>query len=122
MRDWVDRHPYICAVLIGLTAVIIAALAGLFSAMGQRATDDPKLYDDTPLDATLLRIDRQALEEAYHQRIVKLFDIWLSNTQASDATAFRNGLRIARRGYNTAAQEISKREQKLLEQDRQQQR
>jgi hypothetical protein len=80
-------------------------------------TDD--LYGNTPLDATLLRLDRRALDEAYHAQMLKLFGVWIASGAPNEAVQFRNGLAIARRAYGLAAQSIAKREQELLEQERQ---
>jgi hypothetical protein len=77
------------------------------------------LYGSTPLDGTLLRMDRRALDEAYHAQLLKLFGVWIASGAPSEAANFRNGLAIARRAYGLAAQSIAKREQELLEQERQ---
>ena len=68
------------------------------------------VYADIPPDTHLLALDKQALEQAYLSRLIRLFDVWLSSTQGQDATNFQNGLRIARRGYILAAQALAKRE------------
>jgi len=67
------------------------------------------VYADIPADTHLLALDRQALEQAYLARLIRLFDVWLSSTQGQDATNFQNGIRIARRGYNLATQALAKR-------------
>jgi len=72
------------------------------------ASRDP--YEGMPLDAHLLELDREALETAYKERLVKLFDNYLTHG-TSNAAYFINGLRIARRGYNNAAAAIKRREQ-----------
>lgn len=77
-----------------------------------------ELYDGVALDGKLLRLDKQALDEAYHDHLKKLFGVWLSS-HAGDATQISNGLRIARRAYNTAAQQIARREQELMQQEQQ---
>jgi hypothetical protein len=85
----------------------------------QVQTQQGDLYGSTPLDATLLRMERRALEEAYHQQMLKLFGVWVSSGAPEEAKNFRNGLFIARRAYGLAAQSIAKREAELLEQERQ---
>ena len=70
-----------------------------------------------PLDATLLRLDKRALDDAYHARILKLFEVWLTSGAPQEATNFINGLRITRRAYAQAASAISKREAQLLEEE-----
>ena len=71
------------------------------------------VYAGIPPDTKLLALDKQALEQAYTARLIRLFDVWLSSTQGQDATAFQNGLRIARRGYTLAAQALARREQEI---------
>src|SRR5215467_892345 len=68
----------------------IAVVLGL--ALGVAATDyfaeaqilEPKLYEDIPLDSTLLHLDKQALEDAYHQYLLLLFSTWLKGDVAED--------------------------------------
>ena len=71
------------------------------------------VYAGIPPDTKLLALDKQALEQAYTARLIRLFDVWLSSTQGQDAAAFQNGLRIARRGYTLAAQALARREQEI---------
>ena len=72
------------------------------------------LYEDIAPDPILLGLDRRALEEAYHARLIRLFDIYLTT---QDDTAFTNGLKIARRGYVKAATALTKREIELHQQE-----
>src|SRR5262245_53393554 len=74
------------------------------------------VYVDIPPDTRLLALDKQALDQAYLARVIRLFDIWLSSTQGQDATAFQNGLRIARRGYDLASEALAKREAEIQKQ------
>jgi len=113
------NRRYIVLSLIGL-AVLTAIGWNVLTGAGAQQ-DPPRLYEDIPLDATLIRMDKRALEEAYHEQLVRLFGVWLKQGAPADAQAFRNGLRIARRAYNQTAQEIAKREQELLELDKRQQ-
>ena len=99
--------------------VLFLVVWGLYSeSAGQQQQID--LYPaGIPLDATLLRLDRQALDEAYHQQIIKLFSVWLSQG-AADPAPITTGLRNARRAYNTALTQIAQRERQLLELEKQQ--
>jgi hypothetical protein len=76
------------------------------------------MYRGVPLDASLLRLDKRALDEAYHAQMLKLFGVWLASGAPDEATNFINGLRIARRAYTQAAVQIARRETELLEQER----
>jgi hypothetical protein len=69
-----------------------------------------ELYADIALDADLLKLDKQALKEAYHAQLLNLWAVWLKG-QAGDPQYFSNGLKIARRAYKQASEQIAKREQ-----------
>ena len=68
------------------------------------------LYAGIPLDAHLLELDKRALAEAYHAQLLNLWAVWLKG-QAGDPQYFSNGLKIARRAYKQASEQIVKREQ-----------
>src|SRR5262245_10068048 len=76
------------------------------------------VYAGIPPDTKLLALDKQALEQAYTARLIRLFDVWLSSTQGQDPTNFQNGLRIARRGYILASDALARREQEIERQIR----
>ena len=90
---------------------------GTREAEGQ-AISDPQLYRDIPFDDILIRLDRRALDEAYHAQLMKLWGVWLSQ-QAGDPGPFTNGLKIARKAYHQAAGQIAKREQQIHEREQQ---
>jgi len=89
--------------------VIILLLLALAGTAGPRP--EPDLYAGVPLDQKLLELDKRALDEAYHTQVVFLFGVWLKGGEADDGRRFATGMRIARRAYALAAQEIEKREQ-----------
>jgi hypothetical protein len=96
-------------------ALLLIALA--FKTMAQQPKEPPPLYENIPFDAGLLGLDRRALDEAYHEQLLKLFGVWLSSGAPEDAKNFKNGLRIARRAYGQARDQIRKREAQLNELD-----
>ena len=104
--------------------IIIAALAVIFlaafmlSVRSQQSQSQESVYAGIPPDMHLLRLDKQALDEAYHAQLLVLFNVWMKG-QASDSQYFQNGLRNARRAYNQASSAILAREQILLEQQKQ---
>src|SRR5215467_6243231 len=83
--------------------VILFALAA-FGYFGGRWGDEAdaqqaeQLYGDTPLDAVLIRLDKRALDTAYEQRLIRLWEVWLSPT-TRDPGSFTTGLKAARRAY-----------------------
>ena len=98
--------------IIVLVILFAFALMGWISGRWDEAPAAPRLelYSGIPIDLHLLKLDRLALEDAYHAQLLKLFGVWLAQG-AGDATHFRNGLRNARRAYSEAHQEMDKREQ-----------
>ena len=104
-----------------VAALAVAITWGLLLLLPQETAEAPAsapdVYRGIPFDAHLLRLDREALEVAYKDRLVKLFGVWLTSTQAKDATNFTQGLHIARRGYNAAVAQIERREQQYREQN-----
>ena len=108
--------------------VILAVVVVLGVVLGEVATDyfaeakllEPQLYEGIPLDSTLLHLDKQALEDAYHQYLLLLFSTWLKGDVGEDQR-IKAGLKKARAAYNSAARQIAQREQELLKQDRIQQ-
>jgi len=76
------------------------------------------VYAGIPPDTKLLALDKQALEQAYTARLIRLFDVWLSSSGGQDPTQFQNGLRIARRGYTLVAEALARRETEIERQIR----
>jgi hypothetical protein len=116
-------HRIVLTMIIVIIILFALAAFGYFTngwdkAEGQ-TTGEPILYQGIPMDAMLLRLDKRALDEAYHAQLLKLFGVWLSQQAPVDAAGIQNGLRIARRAYNQAAQQISLRENQLHEQQQQ---
>jgi hypothetical protein len=60
----------------------------------------------------LIELDKRALELAYQDHLKLLFSVWLKDDVAAEQR-IRNGLRIARRAYASAADQLEKREQAL---------
>ena len=108
-------------ITMGIVLAILFALA-LFGfltgrwdeAEGQAITDPPQMYQGVPLDAHLLRLDKQALETAYQQQLIFLFTTCLKDG-CKNWTYFHNGVLNARRFHNEAAKGIAAREKELTE-------
>jgi hypothetical protein len=71
--------------------------------------------EEIPIDARLLPLDKAALQEAYHNQLILLWQTYLKSGLSDDKAIiyFKNGLRHARNAYNLAMTEIEKREKKL---------
>jgi hypothetical protein len=123
LEDMSLDHRVALTTVIVLVILFALALFGYLTGGWDRAegqtTGEPILYQGIPIDAMLLRLDKRALDEAYHSQLLKLFSVWLSQQAPVDAAGIQNGLRIARRAYNQAAQQISQREKQILDQQQQ---
>jgi hypothetical protein len=108
------RWQWVIAAL-ALLALLMIALA--FKTMAQQPQQPPQLYANIPFDPALLTLDRRALDEAYHEHLLRLWAVWLSSGAPEDARNFKNGLNIARRAYGQAREQIRKREEQLNELD-----
>jgi hypothetical protein len=106
---------------IGLAAVIVVVTFFVLLIISRWAEAQQKpppeqqsiLYENIPFDPALLTLDRRALDEAYHQQMLKLFGVWLASGAPEDARNFKNGLNIARRAFGQARDQIRKREETL---------
>jgi hypothetical protein len=116
LEDMSLGHRVALTLVIVLIILFALAAFGYFGGRWDQAEGAPahELYEGIQPDEKLLSMDRRALDEAYHQQLLHLWNIWLKQ-QAGDPTAFTNGLRIARRAYGQAAQELDKREKAILE-------
>lgn len=101
---------FIIVLVILLALALFGYLTGGWDVQAQQQKTD--LYDGVPFDATLLPLDRKALDEAYHGHLIRLWNVWLTDG-AKEATRFRTGLKIARGAYHQATEAIAKREQEL---------
>ena len=109
----------IIVVAVFIVLLGISKLIGDDAAAQQRNPGDPPLlYEGLQLDPILLALDKRALDEAYHDQLLKLFGVWLSSGSIDEARNFRNGLRNARRGYALAREAISAREKQIIDLDK----
>jgi len=110
--------------LLAIIAVMVALLLLFLFSVSEHAAgqqpDEVRLYEGIPLDASLLRLDKQVLEDAYKEYVGGLFNVWLKGSLRSNAEIV-NGLKNARRAYNIAAAQIAQREQQILLEDRRRQ-
>src|SRR5215831_10982520 len=112
-------------VAAAIVLAVLLVLLGLSRWIGDSAAaqqrnpgDPPLLYEGLQLDPILLALDKRALDEAYHDQLLKLFGVWLSSGSIDEARNFRNGLRNARRGYALAREAISAREKQIIDLDK----
>jgi hypothetical protein len=94
---------------IALAAGIVALAVIVCWLANADAQSNDDLYGDIVFDPKLLVLDKQALNEAYQEQIKHLFSIWVKG-QVKGTTEITNGIRIARRAYGVANNQIEKRE------------
>jgi len=116
LEDMTLGQRILLTIIIVLVILFALAIVGWSTGGWDEAPaqQGEQLYGDTPLDAVLIRLDKRALDTAYEQRLVKLWEVWISPT-TRDPSGFTNGLRIARQRYAEAAAGISRRERQILE-------
>jgi hypothetical protein len=71
-----------------------------------------QLYQGVPLNAHLLQVDKDALDQAYKEQLKLLFSVWLKD-DVSVVHRINTGLQRARQAYAHAAEQIEKRERAL---------
>jgi hypothetical protein len=97
------------ASLAFVLAILLAYV--LIIALPDDALESQELGYSPEQIATFARLDRRALDDAYHAQVMKLFGVWLASTNVSETRQITNGLRNARNAYLLASSEIAKREQ-----------
>jgi hypothetical protein len=102
----------IASVVIALFGAAVLTWASFIWFPAESQTPPPQLYEGVPFDAHLLELDKRALDEAYHNQLLLLFNIWLKQ-QAVDPRQITKGLQVTRQAYNQAASQIVRREQAL---------
>lgn len=109
-------HRVILSIAIVLIILLFAAAIGYVGGRWEARGQESQLYQGIPLDAHLLPLDKRALEAAYHDHLKLLFSVWLRDDVTTTAR-INNGLRIARRAYGHAIEQIERRE-RAIEQPR----
>jgi hypothetical protein len=95
--------------IVIIVVVLIYIIGSFTQAEGE---ESEKLYQGIPLDAHFLPLDKEALDLAYKDHLRVLFKVWLTD-DIKVVHRINNGLRIARRAYAHAAEQIEIRERAL---------
>ena len=101
------------AITFAIVFAILMALALIGYLTGgwdEAQGKEVNLYRGIEVDEKLLQLDKQALDEAYHNHLIRLWNVWLTDG-ARGADRITTGLRIARDSYHQASTQIAKREQ-----------
>src|SRR5262245_20573648 len=96
-----------------LSLVTVLAMLFALSLCGYdrwRSIDaDAQVLPPSKYDKRVSELDREAIEEAYKNQIIHLFEIWMKDERGQPQRAV-TGARQARRAYVGAMTEIDKRE------------
>lgn len=104
-------------VIVTATLVLLLSVTSA-SAASKKPNGKPReiqLYRGVPLDAHLLALDKDALEQAYKAHLAnKLWATWLADgATVEGAERISKGLMNARRAYHTAVEQIEQREKEI---------
>jgi hypothetical protein len=100
------------AVEIGITLAVIGLVMALYACLPNGAESEEQLYQNIPVDEHLLRLDKDALEQAYKDHVRLLFSVWLKD-DISVVHRINEGLRRGRRAYTDAATKLIEREKAI---------
>ena len=93
--------------------VILFALA-LFGYLTGGWEAEAQAIPPSKYDKRIAELDREAIDEAYRDKIIALFGTWLSDPSEQPSRAVK-GAQNARRAYIGAMQAIEKKEAELLQ-------
>jgi hypothetical protein len=97
-------------IFILAVAIFIASFTlGQSSNLKERPDNDEDF--NSIHDRRIFELDREALDNAYRERIERLFAIWLSDHSGQPQRA-ATGARIARKAYLDAQRKLDERERK----------
>jgi hypothetical protein len=100
-----------------LTLIIIIIILFVLATFGYftgRWSDDAEAQTVPPskFDKRIAELDREAIDEAYKEKIIALFNTWLSDPSEQPSRAVK-GAQNARRAYIGAMQAIERKEAEL---------
>ena len=99
----------ITRILIGIVTIVVVMIL-IF--LAERAGGEESIYQGVPLDEHLLRLDKEALEEAYKAHVQLLFSVWLKD-DIKVVHRINTGLANGRRAYFMAREKLEERERQM---------
>jgi hypothetical protein len=100
---------------VGITIIIVLAVLLALALFGYLTGGwDTPAQAETPSskwEASIIGLDKQALDQAYVGQMAHVFGIWIKDGVADPSRA-RVGFANARKGYDAARSEIEKREER----------
>jgi hypothetical protein len=100
------------AITFVIVLVILFALA-LYGYLTGGWEAEAQVVPPSKYDKRIAELDREAIDEAYKEKIIALFNTWLSDPSEQPSRAVK-GAQNARRAYIGAMQAIERKEAELL--------
>jgi hypothetical protein len=100
------------AITIIIVLAILFALA-LYGYLTDAWEAEAQTLPPSKFDKRIAELDREAIDEAYKEKIIALFNTWLSDPSEQPSRAVK-GAQNARRAYIGAMQAIERKEAELL--------
>jgi hypothetical protein len=110
LEDLSIGHRIAITVIVMLAILFALALYGYLTG-GWEAEAQP--LPPSKYDKRIAELDREAIDEAYKEKIIALFNTWLSDPSEQPSRAVK-GAQNARRAYIGAMQAIERKEAELL--------
>jgi hypothetical protein len=111
LNDMSIAKRFVITMIIIIVVILALFIIDLFT---REVESQTLLLPKTPYDSRLIELDKQALDEAYRDRIMHLFVVWMRDEQGQPGRALI-GVQQARRAYILATMAIEKRERELPE-------
>ena len=112
LEDLTLLQRIIATIVIIVVVILVLSIAGMFTVEGQSIRDIkvPERFEER-----LLKLDRDAIEEAYKRHIIRLFDVWTTDYSPGGHQPPRavKGANNARGVYIETMIAIERREQEL---------
>lgn len=112
LEDLTVGQRLVTTAVIIVVVVFVLFVIGLFAVEGQSIRDIqvPARFEDR-----LIKLDREAIDEAYKKHVVRLFDIWVMDYSSSIGQPPRavKGANNARGAYIQSMTAIEKRETEI---------
>lgn len=114
MRPLKDMHigqRVMLTVAIVVILIILLACVGYLSGRWEaEAQPQPQPYQLSKFEPRLLELEREAIENAFKQKITSLWTVWMSDDRGQPERAI-NGAVQARKAYIASMTEIERREE-----------
>jgi hypothetical protein len=113
MRQLEDMHIGQRVMLTVAIVVILIILLACVGYLSGRWEAEAQGVPPSKFDKRIAELDREAIDEAYKEKVMALFNTWLSDPSEQPSRAVK-GAQNARRAYIGAMQAIEKKEAEMI--------